>query len=62
MSEDLNKDQIDYDKSQLNKEYPAGTFLVTKEEVSMYCNSIGDLSIICQFNRVGKEKIEQIAD
>ena len=47
MSEDLNKDQIVYDKSQLNKEYPAGTFLVTKEEVSMYCNSIGDQSIIC---------------
>ena len=46
MSEDLNKDQIDYDKSQLNKEYPAGSFLVTKEEVSMYCNSIGDESII----------------
>ena len=31
MSEDLNKDQIDYDKSQLNKEDPAGSFLVTKE-------------------------------
>ncbi len=47
MSEDLNKDQIDYDKSQLGKEYPAGSFLVTEEEVSMYCNSIGEQSEIC---------------
>jgi hypothetical protein len=47
MSEDMNKDQIEFDKSKLHKEYPAGSFVVTEEEVSMYCNSIGEKSDIC---------------
>lgn len=47
MSEDMNKDQIEFDKSKLHKEYPAGSFVVTEEEVSMYCSSIGEKSDIC---------------